>query len=207
MYSYGVCVLDWSLLWQLLVVAVMGIGQIVVIRAVGRWAVSSAADQISEIRKSAQSQQEHYQASLDLANAQQRISLAFEMLQDFQKPVYCFGRVLRPAEAVEDLGQLIFDGTFDDAKALVDIFYDKSRTLTDDEMKGVQRTVGAAIVANNFFSRTQVMFEAGLLDQKLIQTLGWLALQGFPVVERLDLPNMNIDAYRAFAKHIKARPR
>ena len=45
-----------------------------------------------ELRVAAQTQQAHYQASLDQANAQHQVELAFEMLKAYQQKSTLFGQ-------------------------------------------------------------------------------------------------------------------
>lgn len=190
MLHCGLLTIDWN--------AWIGVGQIGAILVVGKWALDSARDQIGHLRAANRTTQEHYQASLDQANGQQQIQLAFEILKMYHEETTLFGYRWSPATGSEFVVGLAVRKKIPDIKEVVRKVYVDLSNVPQVEWDAMRQAVSASIIVNNYFMRITTLLARKLVDEGLIMTLGELGAQAFPFVQEVVPPHIKTKAYAAY---------
>jgi hypothetical protein len=179
------CNVDWAVVASFALVLV-GLGQIAAIAWVGWWAWTSANRQITEVREATETQQKHFQATLNQRDEQQRVGLAFSLVRlTYAKQSYP-NIQMSPLEAAEQL-QVVSDLKMHDLLKRIDSDIKERVPVSKDQRILFRRTHVACIVMSNHFGEAINLLSRDLVDFKLVYALlGGLAREALPILRALD---------------------
>lgn len=178
------------------VILIVGILQVLAILAVGIWAIDTAKDQLGQLRRAADKQQEQNRDVLTHSAEQERVRVSLMLFQSMNQVVALAKENLSPLAAVDRLAEM-------ERTDLDDVIRMRGNAIAGDpipapEKKRLDEVAAACAVANNYFIMVESLLSQDMAKESLLLNLADLARIALRMGRKVAPPRMDLRSLRAF---------